>query len=252
VRWLEFAYRWTETVIDPLRLLLFPVGLVRYARDWRRYRRLVPPGSGPRLRDSYPRIHDRTVLTPFDAQYFYQDIWATRQLVGMNPPLHVDVASHIEFIGMLAAVLPVTFIDIRPIHVSVDGLTCVLADGLELPFPDRSVHSLSCLHVAEHIGLGRYGDDLDPSGTTRLCLELQRVLAPGGTLLFSVPVGRPRTCFNAHRVFSPEEVTSRFAELQLIDFAAVTDDHEFLEHVEPSVCDTAEYSCGLFTFRRED
>ena len=64
--------------------------------------------------------------------------------------------------------------------------------------------------MAEHIGLGRYGDPLDPLGTRKAAAELQRVLAPGGQLLFSLPVGRPRVEFNAHRVHDPHEVASWF------------------------------------------
>ena len=43
------------------------------------------------------------------------------------------------------------------------------------PFGDRSVPSLSCLHVVEHVGLGRYGDPLDPQGSIKAMRELQRV-----------------------------------------------------------------------------
>src|SRR5207253_10606962 len=68
---------------------------------------------------------------------------------------------------------------------------------LSLPFADRSVESLSCLHVAEHVGLGRYGDELDPEGTVKAARELQRVVAPAGRLYFALPVGRPRTEFRS-------------------------------------------------------
>jgi hypothetical protein len=35
------------------------------------------------------------------------------------------------------------------------------------------------MHVVEHVGLGRYGDALDPKGDARACAELARVLAQG-------------------------------------------------------------------------
>ncbi len=43
-----------------------------------------------------------------------------------------------------------------------------------------SVESLSCKHVIEHIGLGRYGDVLDPGGDLKAISELKRALAVGG------------------------------------------------------------------------
>ena len=61
-----------------------------------------------------------------------------------------------------------------------------------------------------------------PLGTRKAAAELQRVLAPGGQLLFSLPVGRPRVEFNAHRVHDPREVASWFA-LELVEFAGVDD-----------------------------
>src|SRR2546430_12288402 len=48
------------------------------------------------------------------------------------------------------------------------------------PFGDLELSSVSCLHVAEHIGLGRYGDAIDPLGTRKAIGELARVLAVDG------------------------------------------------------------------------
>src|SRR5205807_5995192 len=73
-----------------------------------------------------------------------------------------------------------------------DALPILEGDILALPFRDQSVVSLSCLHVVEHVGLGRYGDGLNPEGTQQALAELQRVLAVEGNLFLSLPVGRPR------------------------------------------------------------
>jgi SAM-dependent methyltransferase len=247
--WLEFAYRWTSTFADPIRLLTAPSGLVRYAADLRRYRGLE--GAEPqRLLDTYPCVHDASATTPFDAHYFFQDAWAARAIASAAPEAHVDIGGHLPFVGMLAAVTPVVFVDLRPIHVQVPDLAVVAADGMQLPFPDRSVRSLSCLHVAEHIGLGRYGDELDPNGSQRMIDELVRVLAPGGTLLFSVPVGRARLCFNAHRVFDPVELVERFRPLHLDGFAFVDDQRGFHSVAAPSDAVGADYACGLYVFSR--
>jgi Caenorhabditis protein of unknown function, DUF268 len=88
----------------------------------------------------------------------------------------------------------------------------------------NSVESLSSLHAAEHFGLGRYSDPIDLDACFKFMDSLQTVLAPAGRLYFSVPVGRERVEFNAHRVFSPLTILRRFSLLQLESFSFVGDD----------------------------
>jgi SAM-dependent methyltransferase len=114
----------------------------------------------------------------------------------------------------------------------------------------NSVQSLSCLHVAEHIGLGRYGDELDPYGTLKACAELARVLAPGGFLYFSLPVGIPRICFNAHRIHSPEQILNYFRNLQLVSLSGIDDDNTYHEQITIEELSSMNYGCGLFVFTK--
>lgn len=123
-----------------------------------------------------------------------------RRIPARKPARHVDVGSHNEWAVWMSVQTPITFIDIRPLPVKTEGFDSKAGSVLNLPYPDASVDSISCLHVIEHVGLGRYGDPLDPQGTIKACKELARVLAPGGRLYLSTPVGRARVCFNAHRI----------------------------------------------------
>ena len=129
------------------------------------------------------------------------------------------------------------------------GLECVGGNILELPFAASSVESLSCLHVAEHIGLGRYGDPLDPEGTKKAARQLERVLAGGGHLYFALPVGTSRVCFNAHRVHNPEAIREFFRALELVEFSGVHDDGRFVERIGLTEFKESDYACGMFLFR---
>ena len=177
-----------------------------FLSSWRAYSRL-PNAERLRFQDSYPCLFDRTLTTPYDPHYFHQSVWAAEHIVARQPAEHVDVGSEITFVGMLSVSVPVVFVDIRPFPVELPRLRPAAGDLLRrLPFDDGSITSLSCLHVAEHVGLGRYGDELTADGTRRACAELERILASGGRLFFSLPVGRPRVCFNAHRIHAPRQI----------------------------------------------
>ena len=188
-------YSLLAPVFDPMRAYRGLLSYPRFFGDWSRYARL--PGAEPlRVADAFPQLGENTTVTSVDPHYFYVNGWAMRRIVAEKPTEHVDIGSQIIFVNLLSAVIPVTFVDYRPLEVRMDGLTNRSGDILNLPFADGSIASLSCLHVAEHIGLGRYGDPLNPQGTRKACFELQRVLAPGANLYFALPVGKPRVCLN--------------------------------------------------------
>lgn len=201
--------------------------------------------------DLYPVLDEKTSTTSFDTHYFYQDIWAFRKIFESGAKAHVDVGSKVDYVGFLSAITQTTFIDIRPLVTDLTNLESKSGSILAMPYPDNSISSLSCLHVAEHIGLGRYGDPLDPLGTVKACKELQRVLAPGGNLYFALPIGRPRVCFNAHRIHSTDQILEYFSGLKLVEFSFVNDKGHFLQNTQPEIAQDAKYGCGLFQFTKQ-
>jgi hypothetical protein len=228
--------------------------LPTYFKDVRRYQKMNDlPSFKFGVRDAFP------ILTDMDAgagiaggHYFHQDLWAARKIFGQRPVQHFDIGSRVDgFVAHLLAFMPVTAIDIRPMKSTIRGLTFLQDDAAELAhLPDDSVHSLSTLHVAEHFGLGRYTDPIDPQACFRFMASLQRVLAPGGRLYFSVPIGRERVEFNAHRVFSPQTILSSFSGLQLVSFSFVGDDGNLYEDTDPVNLPQSEMACGLFEFTK--
>lgn len=243
----RFLRNWALAFLVP-RPLVGLLGLPRYLRDWRTWMKL----GGPRLRwiDSYPCLADRSAETPLDPHYFYQSGWLARRLAASAPARHVDIGSSAAMIAVLSAMVPTLHVDYRPLRASLPGLECCAGDILALPFADGSEASVSCLHVLEHIGLGRYGDPIDPEGSRKAAAELSRVVAPGGTLYLSVPVGRPRICFNAHRVFDARDVLALFPAFSLRSFALVDDAGRFIVDAHPGVAAGLSYGCGMFELVR--
>lgn len=238
--------RWGAAFLGP-HCLTSLGALPRYFVEWKTYNKQA---ATPQIsfRDSYPCLADRTVATPFDPHYFFQAAWLARRLHENRPSLHVDVGSSAMMINVLSANVKTVFVDYRPLRARLSNLSSLAGDIVRLPFQDGSIASLSCLHVLEHVGLGRYGDPINPEGSRLAAAELQRVLKPGGRLFLSVPVGRERVCFNAHRVFSSSTVRDFFHELRLKTFSLVDDAGRFSEEVPPEAAAALEYGCGLFEF----
>lgn len=245
----RFMKRWLLAFLLPRPLIgLFYVP--RYFRHWWRYRR-SSRGEIVRFRDTYPCLTDWTAYTPFDAHYFYQAAWLARRLRASAPARHVDVASSAIAVGTISAITDTVFIDYRPLHAKLSGLQPVGGDVTRLPLRQNAVESLSCLHVIEHIGLGRYGDPIDALGAGKAARELERVLQPGGRLYLSVPVGRERVCFNAHRVFAPATVIGMFPALVLKEFSFVDDRGVLQESLGTDAAAECEYACGMFVLEKQ-
>jgi SAM-dependent methyltransferase len=229
-----------------------------FNQEFKAFKKLcLSPGSSQRFdlrwQDRQPCLEDRTATTGFDRHYIYHPAWAARIIANNKPSEHTDISSTLNFCAILSAFVPVRFYDYRPPDLRLDKLRCGSADLLKLPFSNGSIASLSCMHVVEHIGLGRYGEPLDPDGDLKAMKELRRVLAPGGSLYLVVPVGIPRICYNAHRIYSFRQVREVFNDLELKEFTLIPDDPiqgGLIQNPPETIVAAQKYGCGCFWFRR--
>jgi len=138
-----------------------------------------------------------------DIEYFYQDIYVAQQVIHDKPSLHLDIGSRLDGFcsHLIASKQNIAYADIRSISVNSEYFSIV--DLRSLYDTGLRYDSISSLHVIEHIGLGRYGDDLDPLGYLKFLRNLFSILSKGGKLYLSIPTAkRSETYFNAHRKFS--------------------------------------------------
>jgi hypothetical protein len=256
IRIAKFLYRpFALNGLDLRKLGKAAVNIFRFAGQVRAYGRAA---GGERrfplkFQNLYPCLSEYGEAGgTANGHYFHQDLLVARKIFARRPERHVDIGSRIDgFIAHLLCFMPVEVVDIRDVESKVAGLSFVRADGTDLAnYPSGSVDSLSSLHAAEHFGLGRYGDPVDPAACFRFMASLERVLAPGGRLYFAVPVGRERVEFNAHRVFAPQTVLDSFPNLTLLSFSAVMDDGDLYADNPLALAASAEFGCGIFEFTK--
>lgn len=234
-----------------IRIALIPF----VVSDYLSYKKALGEQAGRftlRLRDFYPQVKDKTIKTGFDRHYVYHTSWAARIVAETKPAKHVDIASSLYFSGLVSAFVPVDFYDYRPADLRLSNLDSKEGNLLDLPFKDASVPSLSCMHTIEHIGLGRYGDPIDPDADIKACKELSRVLARGGSFIFVTPIGgEARIEWNAHRIYTYEYVLALFPDLKLKEFSLIPEYGEqggLIRNADPKLVESERYACGCFHF----
>jgi SAM-dependent methyltransferase len=241
--------RTIKRLMDKMRsLVLFPFVYRDYAtykrKDKERRFSLV-------VQDAMPCLFENIPYTRFDTHYVYHTAWAARKVKELAVSKHVDISSSLYFSSIVSAFVPVDFYDYRPAKLGLSNLKSQQGDLLKLPFADNSLSSISCMHTIEHVGLGRYGDPLDPDGDRKAIKELIRVTKKGGAIIFVVPVGRPRIQFNAHRIYSYEIVLDLFSGCLLKEFSLIPDnalESGMIFNASPSIVSLQSYGCGCFVF----
>lgn len=206
----------------------------------------------------WPITYEKTKNTTFDGHYTYFPAWAIRKVLEIekrkNIEKHIDFSSSLHFCSNLSAFLPVEFYDYRPANLTLSNLKSEHADLTNLKnFKDNSVKSLSCMHVIEHIGLGRYGDKIDTEGDIKAINELKRICDIGGSILFVVPVGKERIQFNAHRIYDFDTIKKLFGkDFELKEFSLIDDKNNFIENIRldkaSGLVEKQSYACGCFYF----
>jgi hypothetical protein len=228
---------------------------INFARDFLKFKSRAKTKTRFKIKwkNRYPQLFDKTKGTSFDAHYIYHPAWAARIIAKNKPSKHIDISSSLNFSTMLSAFIPVEFYDYRPANLKLNNLTSQKADLTSLFFKDNSIESLSCMHTIEHIGLGRYGDPIDPDGDIKAMKELSRVLAINGNFFFVTPIGKPTIQFNAHRIYSYEQIISYFPDLILREFSMVPDnglEEGIIKNASKELADSQKYACGLFWFTK--
>ena len=232
-------------------------GIGEYRRNLKLIREQIgSKGSDFEITELYPCLTDRFKDGgTAKGHYFHQDLHVARKIYEHTPVHHCDIGSRVDgFVAHVAIYRPIEVFDIRPTNANIDNVMFSQLDLMqELPKEYLNyTDSLSCLHAIEHFGLGRYNDDIDINGHLTGFNNLHRILKTGGTLYFSVPIGRQRIEFDAHRVFSMAYLLNMFkTKFEIKQFSYVDNKGDLQVNVELTDEQIARnyncgYGCGIF------
>lgn len=205
----------------------------------------------------WPIISDKYAEAGTINNYFWQDLWAAKLIYKSGTRKHFDIGSRVDgFIAHLLAMdIDVTLIDIREFPGEVEGLHTILDDATMLrQVSDESIESMSALCSLEHFGLGRYGDPIDPEACFKCFDKIQKKMKPAGDLYLSVPIGKERVEFNAHRVFYANTILECFPSMQLIEYSCVAEgklERNVPIHKYDIDLHNGEFRYGLFYFKKK-
>ena len=189
--------------------------------------------------------------------YFHQDLLVAQQIHERKPRRHLDFGGRFDgFVAHVASFRHIEVCDIRDMSDPIKNFSFLRADLLDAKDYEIT-DSLSCLHSIEHIGLGRYGDSIDPQGHLKAFKNLVKMLEVGGILYISFPIAREsQVVFNKHRIFEPREILrwdSGQITLKLNRFDFVDDSGKIhtLCEINDAVNEKLTYGCGIYTLERE-
>lgn len=227
-----------------------------FSEDIVKYQKLNTRNSfAIEMKNNRPIITDKYADMGTVDNSFWESVWVASRIRENMPAQHFDIGSRLNgFLSIIIAMgIPLKVIDVRPFPIQIEEMETIVDDATELKeFANDSIESLSAVSSLEHFGLGRYGDAIDPEACFRCFHNIQKKMRGGGKLYITVPIGRERCCFNAHRVFNPRTILNEFDEMKLIEFSYIFDGNlyrnanlnQFDNYKDDSICD------GLFLFEK--
>jgi hypothetical protein len=189
-----------------------------------------------------------------NGHYFHQDLLVAQRIFEIKPITHLDIGSRVDgFVAHVASFRKIEVLDLRPTQAKVENISFKTADLMKIDDNfSNYCDSLSCLHALEHFGLGRYNDPIRFDGYLDGLDSMYKILNNGGKFFLSVPIGKQRVEFNAHRVFSMRYLLRLFKDKYTIDYFSFVDDkgdlHKNIEMTNEEIDKNFDchYGCAIF------
>jgi hypothetical protein len=203
--------------------------------------------------DFFSPVLAENVQQVVDKHYFLQDLYVAQQIFKKRPTNHLDIGSRIDgFVTHLATFRKVNVLDLRPIKIEHENIRFINKDLLK--FETKEIFdSISCLHTIEHVGLGRYGDEINPNSYKQFYKKIIEILYQKGRLYISCPISKKnKVYFNSQRTFDPKHILQLDKSLKLIEFSLINNHYKMFNNIDinKSYNYMDNNSCGIYIFEK--
>ena len=158
--------------------------------------------------------------TEFFTHYEAFSFWMASKLNNLKERrMILDIGSKKITNAILSASHDVTAIVLRDCHDGLSNVKYVIHDvSYRLPFGDKFFDTFTSMVSLPLVGLGRYGDRLDPNCLIHLIAELDRVMKNDSELIFSFCLGKDMLNFNNGWFLELDTIKKLFGPWRLKDY----------------------------------
>jgi SAM-dependent methyltransferase len=126
---------------------------------------------------------------------------------------------------------------------SVKWVICDVSDPL--PFDDSSFDVFSAPSSLHLIGMGRYGDRINPLALLSLVSEINRVVKRNGKLYLMLPLGHDECIYGFHFIYSFESIKKIFNKWLITDY--FVDEHVIFGSIKKKINTGIRFSKNIET-----
>lgn len=210
-----------------------------------------------RINNIYPFLEFNTIFKEHENQFFHADLLISKKVFNNNPKNHLDIGSRIDgLVGQLSIFRKVDALNLQKINIFPHkNINLIQKDILQIKNNEfKKYQSISSVGVLGHIGLGRYGDKIDPAGHLKaINIICNYLIKKKGIIYLMVPVGKESVHFNSHRVFDTKKLIKIFHQNKCIlkEFHLINDEGKLKLNFNKEKTRKVGFCGGIFIFEKK-
>ena len=236
-----------------LKKTLSLINLFKYFSHYLLFKKL-----GGKIKNFNPKLNDfKDTAGDIKKNYeFHADLLTSQRVFENKPNKHLDIGSKIDrLVSQIASYRELDVLDIRGIDIKPHkNINFIKKDILEIKVlnEEDKYDSISSNGVIGHVGLGRYGDNIDPFGYKKAIKSINNLSKQRCRVYTYVPVGKKGVEFNAHTIFDPFELISEFEiyNFKLEEFHLINDEGNLMLNFNKDHAKDFKFAGGYFVFNK--